>query len=416
MNKKVLIICDLFPPAFGPRMGYLVKYLTAFGWDSVVITEKIKDSTYSFMIDAGKTHDIDFYKNNRFKKIKWLFVFLSDLFFKYKSRIVYREAIRILKKDSFDLILCSSYRTFPLPAALMTARKAGLPLVTDLRDIIEQYPRNEFFTSYIPPIPIIKDWFIALFKKLSIQERNRVLKASDWVTTVSEWHKQLLCQYNPNVSLIYNGFDPELFYPAPTPASQFLITYTGRLHSLEMQDPCLFFKAVKRLTDDKIITPERCRLVWYVDAHSAELLKVQGKKYGLDEYMDIRNYVPAECIPKILNRSSILLLLTNVAGEKGPNGIMGTKTFEYLAVQKPILCVRSDEDCLEKFMQETNAGLAARREEEVYDFIKNYLERWEKEGFTQSDTGNDQLVRYSRKEQALQFIRIFEGVLSQRNG
>lgn len=416
MNKKVLIICDLFPPAFGPRMGYLVKYLTAFGWDSVVITEEVKDQTYSFMVDRNKTHYINFYKNKRFKKIKWLFVFLTDLFFNYKSRIVYREATRILKRDSFDLILCSSYRTFPLPAALMIAQKAGLPLITDLRDIIEQYPQNEFFTSYIPPIPIFKDWFIQLFKKKSIRKRNQVLKFSDWVTTVSEWHEQWLKQYNPKVSLIYNGFDPELFYPAPTQSSQFLITYTGRLHSLEMQNPDLLFKAVKQLSLDKIITPGLCRLVWYVDAHSAELLNAQSKKYELGEYMDIRNYVPAEYIPGILNRSSILLLLTNVSDEKGPKGIMGTKTFEYLAVQKPILCVRSDEDCLERFIHETNAGLAARKEEEVYDFIQNHFERWKKEGLTRSDTEKDQLVRYSRKEQALQFIHIFEQVLRKRNG
>lgn len=415
-NKRVLIICDLFPPAFGPRMGYLVKYLTFFGWDPIVITEKIADDTFSFIADTNKIHYIDFYKNCRFRKLRWLFVFFANLLFNYKNKKIYQAALKIMEETSFDIILCSSYRSFPLPAALMIARKTGLPLISDIRDIIEQYPKNEFFTSYIPPIPLLKDLFISVFKKRSIKERNRVLRASDHVTTVSAWHKQLLEQQNPNTSLIYNGFDPELFYPAPIANELFTITYTGRLHSLEMQDPDLLFRAIRRLDQDKIITPQLCRLVWYVNKHSSQLLNEKSQSYDLDRYMDIKNYVPANQIPEILNSSSILLLLTNIARKGGPQGIMGTKTFEYLAVQKPVLCVRSDEGCLENTIQEINAGIAARNEEEVYDFIKHHFEIWKQNGATKADIKKDKLSLFSRKEQASQFIRIFEQVLEKQNG
>ena len=43
--KKVLILCDAFPPNFGPRMGYLVKYLSRFGWDSYVVAAESKSRT-----------------------------------------------------------------------------------------------------------------------------------------------------------------------------------------------------------------------------------------------------------------------------------------------------------------------------------------------------------------------------------
>ena len=52
--KKVLIICDLFPPAFGPRMGYLCKYLKGLGWQPVVLTEAIKDNTFTFLANECK--------------------------------------------------------------------------------------------------------------------------------------------------------------------------------------------------------------------------------------------------------------------------------------------------------------------------------------------------------------------------
>ena len=50
--KKVLVICDLFPPAFGPRMGYLCKYLKHYNWEPVILTEAVEEKTFTFL--AGK--------------------------------------------------------------------------------------------------------------------------------------------------------------------------------------------------------------------------------------------------------------------------------------------------------------------------------------------------------------------------
>ena len=47
--KKVLIICDLFPPAFGPRMGYLCKYLRNYGWEPVILTEMVEENTFTLL-------------------------------------------------------------------------------------------------------------------------------------------------------------------------------------------------------------------------------------------------------------------------------------------------------------------------------------------------------------------------------
>ena len=46
--KRVLILCDLFPPAFGPRMGYLCKYLKQAGWQVEVVAEAMDDKTFAF--------------------------------------------------------------------------------------------------------------------------------------------------------------------------------------------------------------------------------------------------------------------------------------------------------------------------------------------------------------------------------
>ena len=87
-----------------------------------------------------------------------------------------------------------------------------------------------------------------------------------------------------------------------------------------------------------------------------------------------------------------------------------TKFFESLAVEKPILCVQSDEAYLAEAIKETHSGLAATRVDEVYDFLKHYYEEWQEKGYTTSPVNRDKLSNYSRKEQASQFARIFEEI------
>lgn len=92
--------------------------------------------------------------------------------------------------------------------------------------------------------------------------------------------------------------------------------------------------------------------------------------------------------------------------------MMSTKFFEALGVEKPILCVRSDEDCLEKAIRETNAGLAGRNEEEVYQFLRNTYQQWKEQGYTSANIRKEILSKYSRKDQAAQFVEIFNQTIN----
>ena len=182
-----------------------------------------------------------------------------------------------------------------------------------------------------------------------------------------------------------------MFYPQQIKTSRFIITYTGRLLSLAIRNPELLFAAIARLTEDKVIIPETFRVVWYTDQESRSIIRQEAEQHGVQSFMDYHEYVPASDIPLILNKSSVLLSLTNKFDTSGPKGFMTTKFFESLAVEKPILCVQSDVD-------------------EVYDFLKHYYEEWQEKGYTTSPVNRDKLSNYSRKEQASQFARIFEEI------
>jgi glycosyltransferase involved in cell wall biosynthesis len=395
-------------------MGYLCKYLRLYGWQPVVVTEFIDESFFSFPEKSAEVSYVRYYRWKGFAgKVEWAVTFLRDMLFGYKDKRMYCEALKVLEKHHFDLVLCSTYRTFPLPAARRLAHMAGLPLVVDLRDIIEQYTGNEFIDHKLPELFGLDRLIASCFRKRSLAVRNKILRDAISITTVSPWHVSVLKAYNANTRLIYNGYDPEIFYPADIKADNFFITYTGRLFSIALRNPDLLFQAVERLSEENVITPGCFRIRWFVDDKSQKLIAGAAAKYtAVEAYMRYSGYVPAAEIPAVLNESSILLLLTNKTDADGPKGIMTTKFFESLAVGKPILCVRGDEGNLEELINRTRSGLSAHNADEVYRFIKEHYLRW-KEGKPYEDNSDkDEIKKFSRKEQAKQFAEIFDRAMN----
>ena len=88
---------------------------------------------------------------------------------------------------------------------------------------------------------------------------------------------------------------------------------------------------------------------------------------------------------------------------------MTTKFFEALGVEKPVLCVRSDESCLAQVINETECGLAATSVEEVKDFILYHYNQWQQNGYTRINVKNKEL--FTRQNQALLFEEIFNQTL-----
>lgn len=389
-------------------MGYLCKYLRRAGWRPTVITEHQSEEMFAFLKEDVETVYIRFFKARKpfARKVEWLFVFLTDMLFGCKDRRMYREALRQLKKRPCELILCSTYRTFPLLAARAVARKTRLPFVADLRDIVEQSAGNEFISHSIPKLWGAERRIASAFLRHTKKQRNRALKDASCVTTVSPRHVDVLKAFSTRVELIYNGYDPELFYPAPVAKPCFFITYTGRIVHASQRNPEMLFQAVARLAGDGIISPETFRIRWFTDGKSRRRLLTDAGKHGVMPYMDFFDFVPATQVPGLLNGSAVLLLLSN----ETDRGVMTTKFFEQLAVAKPVLCIRGDRGCLEEVILRTRAGLAAHEENEVYEFILAHFRRWQLTGETEVDSVREEIEKFSRKAQAAQFIRIFEEI------
>ena len=84
------------------------------------------------------------------------------------------------------------------------------------------------------------------------QETYQNLKKAKHVTTISPWHVNIISKINPKTSLIFNGFDENVFKPQTIKTEKFTITYTGRIYNLSIRNPLLFFEGIQELLTENL--------------------------------------------------------------------------------------------------------------------------------------------------------------------
>ena len=393
MPKRILILCEaIAPPAFSPRVLTLAQYLQDQGWLCTILTEECEHQ--AFDTDICPIHQMPAYHH-----------LLADKLCYGKDKALYRYAVQQLDMQSYDLIFCSSYYYFPLLAAQQLAKRYHLPLIVDLRDIAEQWGKESYFTRRLTPWKGLDYCIGKLYEYKQLRMRNRVLRYANAVTSVSPWHQQLLAHYNTNTQLIFNGYDEQLFVPKDVKSEVFQIAYLGKLYSTRLRDPRLLFAALQELLAEGKIAAKELRVLFHVDEKGKEQLSELAEEYQISPVVDIHGYIPRTEIVEVMHQSSILLVLTTQSIAEGTHGIMGTKFFENMGVEKPVLCVRSDEECLAQVISQTQAGLAATQVEEVKAFVMEKYQEWKQNGFTRQTARNKEL--FTRQRQAEQFKELF---------
>ena len=385
----------------------MCEYLSANGWSIDVYTER---TSYGKPVsDAFEhtypIHEITIYRTK--SMVEWAMKSLAALLFDWRNRFFSRQVRKAIAGNTYDMVLCCTFSTFPLRAAADIAKERNIPLHVDLRDVDEQVPGAQYQSH--------RQWWLRPFRtwyrNTNIRRRNKVIRQANALTSVSPWHVDFLKQFNSNVSLIYNGFDSHIFAPADVPTDRFTIAYVGRLYEQNMQDPTLLFEALKQLPSIPV------KIEWYTNDVRRMYVQRQARCYGVEDRMEFHDYVPLNEVPDILHQASILLVLSNDAKKSGAHGIMTTKFFEALGVEKPVLCVRSDEECLAQVIRETNAGIAATNVEQVKTFIEEKYREWKSNGFTRQPVQNKE--RFTREFQARQFEELlsqFTSHIPQRSG
>ena len=358
--KKLLVVSD--PPAapgYLPRLRYLCDYLVRKGHDVTLLTEAYEPLLFEHTYPI---ETIRMYSGSTFDWfIKTVWTLLTD----WHNRAFAQKALSA-KLGGYEAVICTAFSDFPLGAAQRIAKHLNVPLICDIRDLDEQVEDSRYQykhqSRWLMP-------FRRLYRAIHIRRRNQVLRAANAITTVSPWHAEFIKQFNPNVHIVYNGFDEKQFYPKDIPTEQFTVTYIGSL--FEWQQPAL--EKVKKAVEELGVV---------LDIHTPQ-----------------SNPIPHNQLGDAIRRSGIMLVLTN----EHTHGMLTTKFYEALGCEKPILCVPSDKGALAELIAYTHAGIATDDSQAIKAFIAEQYKAWQEQGFTRQATRHRN--EFTREAQYDQFYR-----------
>lgn len=383
MPTRILIISDpITPPSYAPRVMAMYRYLKEAGQDVV--------------LEAGEL-----------RKNTSLWQFVGDKIWQQADREFAKMLIEKYPRGRFDVILCSTYYYFPLLTAEKLSKVWGIPYVVDLRDIVEQWGKASYFTTKLPRLGGLEKLLGRWYEQRNLKMRNRVMDGAKAVVTISPWHQQHLQSLTRTpVHLIYNGYDEEELHWEEKKTEVFSIAFIGRFMSLQLRQPHMLLEALGEMIKEGEIDEKEWRLDLYAEAEKEEEVRKLARQYGAEQLVVWHAFAPRKELGKIMNESSVLLAL-GCPPEEGQHGILGTKVFEAIGVEKPLLLVPSDEDSLAKLIRETGIGCAAKDKEEVTVFLREQFAEWKKNGYTRKCIEGKEL--FSRKHEAQQML----GVIAQ---
>ena len=360
---KLVIVCHYFPPHNScgvRRVLFWANFLANNGHNITVLTSKkikrkirpqhvhhsvkIIDFSYGKLrkLESGKLQDFAFAANNK-----------SSLFIKIATQIkrkifnptfgqildpnIFSVLVTIATlfwqnlmankstRDIFDnsLILSTSPPWSMHLLGLSISKIFKLPLIIDYRD---QFSENHMFGGY----------FGFLEKKLDIM----FCKFASKIITVSPSMKKYYSQFNNEVEIIMNGYDPQLFWPSDVPPNEIcVIRYFGSIHH-KSRLPVILFEGLKEKIRANKQNYPKLRVEFFGDVPLVEAYLLKNPE--LKEIVMIKGNLPLTGVRSLMASADYNLMCETMEGETlSHRGVMTTKLFEYLAVQRPVLAIIS---------------------------------------------------------------------------
>ncbi|MCF8333447.1 MAG: glycosyltransferase family 4 protein [Bacteroidales bacterium] len=433
--NKVLIITYYWPPSGGAgvqRWLKFTKYLRNYGWEPVIYTPQNPEAP---AIDESLLEEVpeeievvkrkiwepyQLYKRfiGQSKEEKVNAGFLSEkekpglaeklsvwirgnLFIpdarKYWIKPSVKFLTQYLKKNPVDVIISTGPPHSMHMIALGIREKLNIPWLADFRD---PWTQIDFYDQL--NLSRFAD------KKHHRLER-KVLQAADKVVTVSNnWAEDFSKLGNRPVDVITNGFDEADFEDIRSgelPA-KFELIHIGAINKDRNSEN--LWKALSELREESIDFNQylKIKLIGKNDFSVIQSIDQQG----LSDKTERISYLPHRKALKEAAKASVLLLpLNNTPNVKG---IIPGKIFEYLALQKPVLCIGPPAGDSARILQETGAGETRNFEDKegIKGFISHSFSRF-KEG--KSLLRDSTYQQYSRRNLTKALSRYLDEFINQ---
>ncbi|WP_416916210.1 MAG: glycosyltransferase [Roseicyclus sp.] len=368
---KVLLISPYFPPynAIGAvRTGKLAKFLTARGHEVRVIAAITPELSETLRLEVPEesvtrcpnySPDALFLRYVRrrvsgqlmasvpakaptsgFKKFLLYtynsFFCIPDRFFGWLP-FARRASRRLISEFKPDIVYASAQPYSALLVGKYAARRAGVPLVAEFRDL---WTDNHYLE--LPRWRAHFDHWL---------EASVCRNAAALITISEPLAETLAKRHGRPTEVVYNGFDPEdVVKGTYAPKKTFEIIYTGIIYP-GRRDPSPLFRVLRKLGDDAA----HVRVRFY--GRRLETVRDIAEREGVAHLVSIEGEVSYhEALSRQAEADVLLLLLWDTPEERG---VLTGKIFEYLASKRPILLIGGGKGIAAQLLQDRRAGHAA---------------------------------------------------------
>lgn len=378
MAKKVLIITYYWAPSGGAgvhRWLKFVKFLRDFGWEPIIYTPsnpEVSANDDSLCKDVPKNLTIlktnvwepyNLYKKfigvkkdvkvnagflSETKKPKLtekIAVWLRGNFFIPDARMFWiKPSIKFLKKylseNKIDVIVSSGPPHSLHRIALKIHKHTKIPWLADFRD---PWTSIDFYDQLM---------LTSIADKIHHKMEKEVLTTATKVVTVSDnCAKDMKKLCNREIDIITNGYDEQDFINDKNIKPDiFRLSHIGAIN--KDRNPIVLWQSLAELVveNQEFAKNLQIELVGKVDISVTENIK----KAGLENFTKKISYLSHnEAVEHEFSAAVLLLLINNTPNS---NGIAPGKLFEYLATQRPILCIGPEDGDSAKIINECNAG------------------------------------------------------------
>lgn len=429
--KKILILAYDFPPYVsvgGLRPYCWYKYLSVDNFSPIVITRQWSNSygnqldyiapgeSPNTIIEESETGTIlraPYFPNlanrlmlkygeRRFNFLRRFITAYYEIFQFFfligtKSQL-YFTADNYIKKNKVDVIIASGDPFILFKYASKLGKKYNIPWIADYRD---------------PWTKSIKDtkWFV--YQRFNSFLEKRIVKSARLIITVSEFVQEKIQEQlkNQKIYIIPNGYDPDAIIDAQKSKQEntsLNISIVGTIYKYHpIESVFAVMSAFVKQNPNA-----RMKLNLYGVNISAELEVLISAKFPLlKPVVQFISKIPNHEYLRELSRNNVMLLFNQYS-------YMGTKIYDYIALNRLILFCYSDDDDAKKlkekyydfneekdqnkYLQEelirnSDAGHIIQNALHLEKVLNNLYEEFTANGFISSHSKNHE--KFSRKEQ-----------------
>ncbi|HPD13479.1 MAG TPA: glycosyltransferase [Planctomycetota bacterium] len=408
--RSVLLIAPDFPPMnrqSSRRAAAMAKYLPACGWHVTVLTSLPADCLGP-MSDEEVRANVGIPESQIIRKHlpaeraasmgrlarRWLGVIDILCLPGSRSSRWARQVLAELGRQPCapEVIWATGPHWGPFVAATIAAREHGVPWVADHRDPVDLIVQNQ-----------------ALRRLVAWRERRICRTASHQIAVSEPWAALLRQRAAVPVTVIPNGFDPDwLCAEPPRPrVGTFTIAYTGSAWG--SRDVLPVTRAMNELITEGAVPAEEVEILLY--SLSAEFLR----EHGLNSFRKPPRILPKLSLTEILRaqREATVLL---VLGMPDTPGVLTSKVFEYMAAGRPVLSYPKHPECLDRVLEATGIGVSCDSVEELKTVLLRWYREWKQTGDIRMSRNPDEIMKYSRKEQAKTLAAVLDRVVAEHKG